>query len=269
MKKSDSKILKRNNAFYMRTMIAFACLLLFVASAVSIFNSLAQTPIPSACIIPYPYITIPICNILSFLLCLFLFFFPHHTKLQILLASVQCVLTILTPGYELLGVILLILAVCLAYFYDFLASHKKQKFALISVIWIFVTLPIFKTSLQTYLITVFTSFFLIATVFFILSNIENIIESTIQTLQDEFEKNKKLLNIKNNTLFLKQTSLSERQQKVLFLYVVQRKIYKEISNELNISESVIKHEMKEIKNYFFVTTSKELLLFFSQIEVIE
>ena len=267
-KTSDIKNRRLPLVFYERMMISAAFLVLLLGSAFSIYNSHINKDAYLKTIIPFAYIIIPAVNCICASLCFFLIFFPRYNKLQILITAIQSIMTTLSVDYQIFGLILFFLAFVLAYFHGYLYRKRNLKIIVIFLIWNIILLGIIPVSIQKYLFVLCITWFVCTIFFFVLNNVEILFNERIKILEQQAKKSLDKIVSQGNKIELKNLNLTDRQKIILVAVVRDNKLYKEISLDLNISESVVKHEMRIIKDAFGVSSSNELIQILDDYELI-
>ena len=211
------------------------------------------------CIIPFANIVIPAIHAASSILIIILFILPLNQKLQatiFFLESFACVFT----GYDYLGLILYTGFLITLYFDFFFDKKIILKFAIFSVIWIAIAIGIIPYGIDRFLLlivsTIFFDLFML-NLYYKFSSFNKVITPVTAYKNSKIPK-------PGSELFISSLKLSERQQKVLYLFATQKLNYQQIASELNISVSTVKHEMKIIFDYFYIPNQVHLFALLSQ-----
>lgn len=251
--KVDKKIL------YERLMILFAGTVSFVGFIISItIEDFSKSFIPNFSVI------VPIANITSAILCLFLFFFPKFKIFQSLVAFGQGMIMVLN-NLLFLGIFLYFLGIMLLFCNGYLKKNAALKLTYaISVLFLSFT-PILFKSPHKYFMAIFFLLFIAFSYIYVYWKIRQNLFELFPFLANKLTN--KQMPEPGSKLNLQDYKLSHRQIKILKAYINGSKNYKDIGEKFYISESLVKKEMVNICKCFGVQSIEVLLLLLQQYEI--
>lgn len=244
---------------YERLMILFGAIVSFVGFIISItIEDFSDS------FLPYFNIIVPIVNITSAVLCLFLFIFPKFRVIQSLVVFAQGIIMVLN-NLLFLGIFLYSLGIMLLFCNGYLRKRAILKIICCLGILLLSFTPILFMNLHTYFMAVFFLLFIaFASLYIYWTTKQNLFE-LFPFLANKITN--KQMPEPGSKLNLQDFELTDRQIKILKAYINDSTNYKDIAEMFYLSESLVKKEMTIICKCFGVQTIEVLLLLLQQYEI--
>lgn len=248
-------------AIYERLMILFGATVSFVGFVISI-----TIEDFSEAFLPYFNVIVPIVNITTAVICLFLFIFPKFRIMQSLVVFGQGMVMVLN-NLLFLGIFLYFLGVMLLFCNGYLRKRAAPKLiCCLGVLFLSFT-PIFFKSLHKYFMAVFFLLFVAFSYIYVYWKIRQNLFELFPFLANKITD--KQMPEPGSKLNLQDFELTERQIKILKAYINDSKNYKDIGEKFYLSESLVKKEMVIICKCFGVQSIEVLLFLLQQYEIDE
>ena len=218
----------------------------------------------SEAFLPYFNVIVPIVNITSAVMCLFLFIFPKFRLMQSIVVFGQGMVMVLN-NLLFLGIFLYFLGIMLLFCNGYL--RKKTVIKLIcclGVLFLSFTPIIFK-NFHKYFMAVFFLLFVAFSYIYIYWKIRQNLFDLFPFLANKITD--KQMPEPGSKLNLLDFELTERQINILKSYINDSKNYKAIGEKFYLSESLVKKEMVNICKCFGVQSIRVLLFLLQQYEI--
>ena len=219
-------------------------------------------------LIPNPKVVIPVANVFSTVLAVFVFFFPKKHFLLYFVLFFQSTMTAFT-GYENLSVFLFSLFIIL-FFLQTSLSHKRRKKAIILFYILYGTLltGCIPFGLDRFWVALGSTLFSASAFICVLKLFRVKLAVFIPAINQHLFISPEInLPKPGEILHLADYSLSERQINFLYESIVKNKSYGEISVFYGLSKSLVKKEMCSILDVFSCKNMESLKIVFSQFQV--
>lgn len=235
---------------------------LLIASFCSIFM---QEEWSGTTLVPYYQIVIPAVNIISTILCIFMFFFPKRPFFLYSALILETVFSTLT-GYESLGVYLFSLMIILIYLNTgFSGLKQKLIIVLLYVLFTITLLGSIVYGKERFWMAMGCTYFFASAFYTIILTYRKKLKTLIPAIQQELFISKEVkLPKAGEVMHLKDYDFSDRQKMILYESMAKNKTYGEIALKNNLSLSLVKKEMSGILNYFGCKNASSLKLVLSQ-----
>lgn len=215
--------------------------------------------------VPYYQIVIPAINIISTILCVFMFLFPKNLIIIYTALSLECLLSTLT-GYESLGVYLFSLMIILIYLNTGFAGKKlKAIVVLMYLIFTITLLGSFVYGKERFWMALGCTYFFASAFYCIILTYKKKLKTLIPAIQQELFISKEVhLPKAGEVMHLKDYDISDRQKMILYEVMTNNKTYGEIAIKHNLSTSLVKKDMTGILKYFGCKNANSLKIVLSQ-----
>ena len=235
---------------------------LLIASYCSIFM---QEEWSGNTLVPYYQIVIPAVNIISTILCVFMFLFPKNFIIIYSALSLECIFSTLT-GYESLGVYLFSLMIIIIYLNTGFAGKKIKTIVVLMYIAFTITLlGSFVYGKERFWMALGCTYFFACAFYSIILTYKKKLKALIPAIQQELFISKEVkLPKSGEVMHLKDYDISDRQKMILYEVMTNNKTYGEIALKHNLSTSLVKKDMTGILQYFGCKNASSLKLVLSQ-----
>lgn len=214
-------------------------------------------------VIPYLDIVLPIVNTSSALFAYYLLFRPNFIKGQCVLTFVQSVFTTIT-GYEGLGTFLYIALIFVLFCNGFFKKKQKRFYVILTICWFVIILGVIPFGIERFIIEVAVSVFFLGFQIYLYNKYKEILKSLLPVSE---LKSQTALPNPGEKLYLNKLGLTERQVKIIDLYLKNNYSYQEIADICYVSVSTIKKDMINIFSLFGVKNIKELNILLLQYDL--
>ena len=215
--------------------------------------------------VPYYKIVIPVINIISTILCVFMFLFPKNYIIIYTALSLECVLSTLT-GIESLGVYLFSLMIILIYMNTgFIGKKNKIIVVLLYLMFTITLLGVIVYGKSRFWMALGCTYFFACAFYCIILTYKKKLKTLIPAIQQELFISKEVhLPKAGEIMHLKDYDISDRQKTILYEVMVNKKTYGEIAIKNNLSTSLVKKDMTGILQYFGCKNASSLKIVLSQ-----
>lgn len=218
-------------------------------------------------IVPHTNIVTPCVNGFCTLLCLLFMFFPYQQRLLLLILSIQSIYDVLT-GFEILGLFHFSLILMILFCKGFFMRKPLLKISVLLTVWFLLLLSLIPFGIERLIFAIVVTIFMLSAFIYIHYLLIDKLAYLLPSMAPKPDKINIDIRTLGHTLNLEQMGFTERQRKCIMAYRGKAPTYKELGEELCVSESTIKLEMRNICNVFGVKNREELTLLLSRYEII-
>lgn len=232
-----------------------------------IFLSIASflsfvTPAETKSLLPHTEIVIPIVNVSTTILAVFLLIFPQKKVLEYIILAVQCFFTTWT-SYETLGTVLFLILLSFLFTNGFFKVHLKLKLSLLLIFWFTVLIGVFPFGLHRAILAYASAIFFASVSFYFYEILKDDLSTYLPVSNVTCSK----LPASGAEIHLQDYGLTERQIDITKEVIHGNSSYKAMAEKLITSVSTVKWEMSNLFRIFEVNNREELRILLLQYKI--